>query len=334
MFWASHFWFCFFVGNSPAAYGWGYQGHEIVGSIADALLSDNAKNKVAQILGFSLKTTGPWADCVKSVIKQADGTFQYTPDPQHPEYQIPCVAFAKSADEVSRMEDYVGRNWATCDAKQHCADTYHFADVPIERDGYSRSYVGTSDHDVVSAINAAITVLEGQPVPAPFNIKDQKEALLLLAHLVGDLHQPLHVGAIYLDETGQIVDPPAGDAEQMSTQGGNLILEGHGNLHHDWDEIPASLGVDASEALLALARSQPPAPGPVGSWASSWARDTALVSRAAFSGSTFTPAPQKGHWKACFADYAEYHDLHNAIQIAQLAKAGAHLAEVLNALWP
>src|SRR5205814_265690 len=51
----------------------------------------------------------------------------------------------------------------------------------------------------MSAINAAVTVLKGNPSPDPFKIKDKTEVLFLLSHFVGDVHQPLHVGAIYLD---------------------------------------------------------------------------------------------------------------------------------------
>lgn len=55
----------FLSSGSTAAWAWG------VGSIADQLLNDHAKAKVAQILGFELR----WADCVKSVSKNDDETF-------------------------------------------------------------------------------------------------------------------------------------------------------------------------------------------------------------------------------------------------------------------
>ena len=49
----------------------------MVGSIADQMLTDNARQHVAQILGFDLKTAGPWLDCVKSVARKAGGTFAH-----------------------------------------------------------------------------------------------------------------------------------------------------------------------------------------------------------------------------------------------------------------
>ncbi len=49
--------------NPTAASAWGYQGHKVVGSIADHLLNANAKQQVKQILGFDLRTAhhGPIA---------------------------------------------------------------------------------------------------------------------------------------------------------------------------------------------------------------------------------------------------------------------------------
>lgn len=61
--------------NGPAL-GWGYQGHEVTGSIADQLLEPNAKQQVANILGFELRVAGPWADCARSVVRRPDGTFK------------------------------------------------------------------------------------------------------------------------------------------------------------------------------------------------------------------------------------------------------------------
>src|SRR6202035_4149196 len=56
-------------------------------------------------------------------------------------------------------------------------------------------------------IGAAIAVLRDKPAPPPFSILDKKEALLMLTHFVGDLHQPLHVASAYLDADGRFVDP-------------------------------------------------------------------------------------------------------------------------------
>ena len=47
--------------------------------------------------------------------------------------------------------------------------------------------------------------------------------MILLAHYVGDIHQPLHVGAEYFNQAGQAVDP---DKNQPGTEdeGGNTLM--------------------------------------------------------------------------------------------------------------
>src|SRR5262249_24012900 len=162
---------------------WGPEGHGVTGSVADLLLTPNAKAQVQATLGFELHVAGPWLDCVRSVAKQSDGSFKYAPDPTHPEYRVPCTSF-EQGDELARMEDYVKRNYSNCDYSperlEHCHEAFHFADVDIQHNRYDRSFVGTSDHDAISTINAAIAVLKGQPAPPPFSVKDKKEALFLL----------------------------------------------------------------------------------------------------------------------------------------------------------
>jgi hypothetical protein len=277
---------------------------------------------------------------VRSVVRRANNSFEYAPS--KPEYRIPCAAF-ETPEETARMEDYVSRNWSNCvyAGDRGCHEAYHFTDVAIQHDRYDRAYAGTNDHDVVSAINAAIKALKGQPVPEPFSIRDRKEALLLLAHFVGDLHQPLHVGAIYLDPKGKPADLDNGRPLDDSTQtrGGNLIFanvnrqcEGR-NLHADWDAIPKSYGTSASPTMVRKARAVRPTIGPVETFAAGWASDTVLASHIAFKGLTFTPACD-GHWLAHFSNRAKYLKTENALKQRQLAKAGARLAQLLNVIWP
>src|SRR5262249_46797677 len=156
---------------------------------------------------------------------------KYTPGKA--EYRIPCTSF-ETPVEAARMEDYVARNWSNCayQAGHGCDESYHFTDVAIQHCDYSRNYTGTSNHDVVGAINAAIAVLQVRPAPMPFSIRDKKEALFLLAHFVGDLHQPLHVGAIYLDRDGQPVNPDLRGLDPATeTAGGNFIDDDGRSFH-------------------------------------------------------------------------------------------------------
>lgn len=85
--------FVLLLAPARMALAWDADGHQIVGAIADSLVSRNAKQQVASILGVSLSTAGPWLDCVKSVHRYADGTFHYVVEP---DYEKPCEPFAKA----------------------------------------------------------------------------------------------------------------------------------------------------------------------------------------------------------------------------------------------
>jgi hypothetical protein len=337
--------------HSTGGWAWGYQGHRVVGSVADHLLGPNAKAQVQQILNagdarnLDLRKSGPWPDCVKSVVHHPDGSFDYVVNPDHLEYEVPCTPF-KSAEERARMVDYVSRNWSNClyqpdgpdKPPSGCHNTYHFDDVAIERDRFDRSFQGTNEHDLVAAIGAAIGVLRDQPAPPPFSIKDKKEALMLLTHFVGDLHQPLHVGSVYLDANGKLVDPDIAHTvdPDTSTIGGNAIRDQNVNLHGEWDDIPTDLGDASTRELLAEARAVPPSQGPIENWPTDWATDTIQLARHAFDGLSFqrTEGPPRVQWTVSFDDHTAYLWLADIAKRRQLAKGGARLAEILNTIWP
>ena len=68
-------------------------------------------------------------------------------------------------------------------------NTYHFDDVAVERDHFDRSFQGKNPHDLVGAMTAAIAVVWDMPPSGPIRA-DKKEAVFLLAQVLGDLHQP------------------------------------------------------------------------------------------------------------------------------------------------
>lgn len=322
------------------AKAFGAQGHEVVGAIADRLLNSHASRQVTHLLGMPLQAAAPWADCAKDVRLDA-GDFRYMPEPHH---QRACRVFETPAG-IARMEDYVRRNWSACAAPgghaSACHKAYHYADVAIQRSGYDRADVGTSDHDIVSALRAAIDVLQGRPAPSPFSITDRSEALLMLVHFVGDVHQPLHVGAIYLGADGRPVDPDAGAQTahpdgSTGTHGGNAIDTGSTDLHAQWDQMPTRLRPSSISAkMLAAARAIPTTPGDVGAWPAAWAGETLLAARAAYAGIAFEPqSADTGHWTARFDDLAAYRLTKRRLQTEQLTRAGARLAQLLNAIWP
>lgn len=323
--------------HAATALAFGASGHEFSGALADQLLNPHAARQVHRALGMPLAMAATWADCVKDVTPDAAG-FHHVPDPR---FRRACKRF-ETPQGMARMADYVRRNWNACSTDREtlaCHKAYHFSDVAIHHDHYDRAFTGTSDHDVVSALNATIAVLRGQPAAPPFSIRDRKEALLLLAHLVGDVHQPLHVGAVYLDASGMPLDPDAGalpSNPNAATRGGNSISDGTTNLHTLWDAIPPRLQPSRiDKATLAAARRVAPNPQAPSAWPAAWATETLLASRAAFEGLAFQPDIAKpGHWTVEYTDRAAYLERKEAMQAQQLTRAGARLAQLLNALWP
>jgi hypothetical protein len=327
----------------PSSAGaWGSEGHQYVGNLAWPLLNPNARYHVRQLLGpgVTLGQAAVWPDCVRSVTGSPQNGYTYHADQYTP---LVCSVFGGSPAEVQRMTDYASRNWTNClysGAPRKCNLSYHFADVNVhEHSDYQPTYFGTEPFDVVHAIAAAEIVLrcktgETCAVPPPFSIADKREALLLLAHFVGDVHQPLHVGAVYLDAS----NAETGD-QGAPTIGGNFLLLSPGNtgnnLHHSWDDIPDSLGTTPSAAAIASACQIAPLPNPVADPPEKWASESVAAARTAYNGMTFLrDATDAKYWDINLQNAASYRAMRKSLQIKRLVSGGARLAEVLNSVWP
>jgi hypothetical protein len=321
----------------PAA-AWGPTGHSEVGRVADALLTGNARRHVRSLIGIPLATAGPWADCLRDV----HGATGPHPNVVHDEkYRATCGPFwaPAQAKRERQMVDYVRRNTNNCRIEaggEDCHLQYHYEDIALQRDAYASGIHGTNDHDLVGAARAAILVLEGHPSPAPYRIGSKREALMLLAHFIGDLHQPLHVGAVYLDAQGNRIDPDSANPYDPGTftRGGNFLYLGGRKLHSTWDGASAFPASGSGWAdVLQEARAVPPTAGPPESWPEVWANESLRVARdEAFQPLTFDPRSGAQHWNVRAA--AGYQATVADLQRRQVERAGARLAQILNAIWP
>lgn len=328
----------FFVIHTGFAFAYGSAGHEAIGALADDYIAGtNAEKEVKALLkkvksGITLQQAAVWADCAKGVYKAAaDGSFRYRVNPVFSE----CRPF-ETAKGKALMIDFVRRNWDNCDTfkpSEPCHKQYHYTDIAIQRDAYKKKLAGTSDTDLVSAAEAAIAVLQGRPAPASFSIKDKSEALLILAHYIGDLHQPMHVASVYLDTQGQLVDPDKGIFDHATeTRGGNSLKIGAKNLHSLWDSIPKTLDAShMSQTRLKALRQVEKADGPTESWPAIWASDTLHAGKAAFSGIEYQPK-MKVNWPITLP--AGYTKQRTDIQREELIRAGARFGQILEAIWP
>ncbi|MEJ8854916.1 S1/P1 nuclease [Variovorax robiniae] len=311
-----------------SAFAYGPDGHMAVGAIADALIAGTPTAKeVRKILGNTLRTSAVWADCAKAV---SPTTFKYVKTGF-----ADCAIYENPASE-QQMEAFVRRNVGNCTSQHNteaCHKQYHYTDVAVQRATYKKGLVGTADQDVVAAIAATIAVLQGEPCPPPFNIASKKEALRLLSHYVGDIHQPLHVVSVYVDATGKVVDPDEGTFDaKTETHGGNDLYIGSRKLHAEWDSVPSSLASQPPPAdMMKLARAVPVTAGDLSGWSTAWATETLTKGKVAFDGITY--AAEDAHHHHAVQLPAGYSKLKADVQRQEIAKAGARLAQVLRAIW-
>ncbi len=222
---------------ASTAYPYSHDGHYLVGAIADQMLAGTPTAvKVKQLIGT---VTLARAATLPDEIKDWDPTGRKHNSP----FQV--ISNQKlNAD----LEAFLNANQTRPDCSRELLHhEYHFTDIQVfgSPSTYSDGQVGASDHDVVHMISFCIDVLSGKRSENNPQKITKPVALVLLVHFVGDIHQPLHVGAEYFDPAGNPANPNtttgfAGD------KGGNslsLVLlslsDVHtthpGNLHHFWD---------------------------------------------------------------------------------------------------
>lgn len=169
------------------AFGWADMGHKMVGAIAEETMSKDAKDLVRGILGIE-----PLA--VSSIWPdhvRDDSRFGTRTDPAIPESAI------------------------------HDFSPFHFCEIPV---GFNYTNKPKKvEKDCFSVMKQSIEILK--------DINASREmkmiALRFLIHVVGDIHQPLHVGNGY---------DRGGNACQVKFQKSPEATEQKLNFHSFWDE--------------------------------------------------------------------------------------------------
>ena len=325
---------CFFAQNALA---WGRLGHETVAEVALHLIrGSHAEAKVKALLKGeeTLVTASIWADCAKG--------FQY------------C-----HAELTPEMVGFVHHN-----PKHH---HYHYADVPFQNKQYEGQGGGAHPDDVVHVLKEAIQTLRIGSPPAG-RTWTQREALFLVAHLTGDIHQPLHVGAGYIDDQLHFVVPANNkEAESMNTAGGNLLCYRTKPLHAAWDddfvvhamrEHHDKTPLEFSKGLVLSAESMSAPAGRPEEWVGAWANESVELASQALKRVSVVSVRDAGkgralcgkssqneipHENASHPEPKKVWDIslpegypeqasHEATH--RLAQAGGRLALVLKAVWP
>ncbi len=300
-------------------YGYGNAGHQAIGTVAERhLAGTRALKQVRSLLkpGEGLDKAATWADRAKVPDKYLS----------------------------AEMKEFVANN-----PGHH---TYHYCDIPFQQKAYRAGITGTNKRDIVHILEICIQILQAPDDAAINPLKINKRvALMLVAHLVGDLHQPLHIGCSYIDDTNNFVDPETGAKGQMDAGGNYLHLKSRKGaaLHGYWDTqtVKAArdhLGVEDFPA--ALMKSSPPTPewdatGPIITWPTQWATDTLGSAKICFEGITprdrfLVPKDDKHEehfeWTIILPP-AYAHNSRDVVEL-ELSKAGYRLAALLKAIWP
>lgn len=196
-------------------FAYGPQGHTVVGAIADKRLEGKAvAGKINDLLdGLTLAEASLLADKIKDWDKGGPASKDVFHLPAHPKIEAALLAFWEA--NPPRKNDPKTRpshHW------------FHYTDVPVDGgEKYADGTIGRQEWDVVHMISYCIRVLQGIEKEDNARKINKTMAVILLAHYVGDIHQPLHVGEAYFDEAGKPVRP-TDPAKHAGTQGGNTIF--------------------------------------------------------------------------------------------------------------
>jgi hypothetical protein len=250
-------------------------------------------------------------------------------------------------------KDYVDHN--------HQHREFHYTDVAIQQPEYRLGAAGTRDDDVVQIIKQTVDILRGRTPNRGPAVLSRKQALWVLAHMVGDIHQPLHVGAAYFDRDCQdMVDPNVVGAGQpnfgigssvVSSNGGNDLKLGNGKSFHVfyWDEGVvtgamrlAKIPDDSIDDFAAFILANPPTgfdtEGDPETWAEQWATEILPLVRDAYTRAHIgMPTHLDGRrgpictWPVSLSRH--YTQLANQQALHQLSKAGFRLAALLRAIF-
>ena len=239
-------------------------------------------------------------------------------------------------------------------------DTWHFVNIPAQAEAYDRQRYPafTRDDDVVQMIAHAVRVLIRNS-----DRFSELNALRLLIHLVGDVHQPIHVGCSYLDRSSQpaklVYDPQKAARQNLGHDrgGGRLYLPiGNGvTLHSYWDGRIGSVGngdeddrnhdLAAPELkarfvqkLLDMTAALPSpqaqfAPSDPERWAEQWATESLVAAREAYSSLRLTGPRGSNDFDVSWEGKAAYDARCKPIANRQLAAAVRNLAALLNKIW-
>jgi hypothetical protein len=225
---------------TPVTGAYEAEGHQTVGALADIKLKNTAayQNATNLLHGITLERAATLPDQLKGW------------DTQHP---TSATAITQSTwkDVPQQIKNELFDFWkanpnSSKDLDPPSHRIFHYTDVSVDGPlAYTSAKAGTNKFDIAHMIPYCFNVLNGTK-PANNDRRITKSvALILLVHYVGDLHQPLHVGAAFFNAKTQRRAPKSDtDSNAKADSGGNnvyfplllTVKKDSPNLHHFWDD--------------------------------------------------------------------------------------------------
>jgi hypothetical protein len=201
------------LGVVAPTYGYAPLGHEIVGAIADDRLANTpTAAKIRALIGnLSLEKAALLADTIKGWDKKgADSPKSFRV--ASPKIDGQLRDFWRANQPIHEVQSTApSHHW------------FHYTDVPVmPAQNYGDGTAGRSKWDIVHMIPYCVEVLRGRRPEQNERKITKPVALILLAHYVADIHQPLHVGVQYFDAQGRVADPNK-DQSALADEGGNTF---------------------------------------------------------------------------------------------------------------
>jgi hypothetical protein len=309
---------------SEKALAWGQEGHAAVAAIAEHLVSPITQARVQDLLATAgdkdLVSIACWADQV--IIAAHD--------------EGPLRGNQEALDFNQKFPR---------------SGMWHYVDLPLGVTSIDQVRNFIKPDNIIQAISRCIEVLES-PTPEP-EMFTKVQALRLLVHFVGDIHQPLHCGSGFYSfpQTGapQLITAPAEAFGKLHDRGGNLLFYGSNateQLHALWDRVLVEK-VDNSIDYRVLAdflieniipKEMAKTPGDYHHWPEIWAVESAQIAALAYRGIVFETPDFDSSQHLAGIDIslpANYLASNRAYAAERLARAGVCLAQLLDSLrWP
>jgi hypothetical protein len=234
--------------------------------------------------------------------------------------------------------------------------TWHYVNLPLGLDGYDRERYPefTRRNDIVQTILRCVASLRS---PGPNARFEEIIALRWLTHLIGDLHQSIHIGCGYIanartNQARLVFDPQAAVGLSSDRGGGALLLpDVNDNLHGFWDSrlgpdfVNDALDPASGDELLNELRTVPVTSfsaeeADIPARVIGWANETLRAARQhAYPDSlrivSYNPTSNGGEfYKVAWEGEASYRQRCEQVVSERMGAAINNLAGLLDSIWP